>query len=297
MEKIMPSLSFDRVAHLYDATRGYPEVVAQQIVQAIDQTARATPQTAFLEVGIGTGRIAFPLVSLGRTYTGVDISEKMVEQLEAKVRKDGWQEYEQAWGTSPDENVTHMPLVRRFTQHTKGASLRLVMADMTQLPFHDATFDAVVAVHVFHLVDGWRQAVQEVVRVLRPGGWFLHCWDEHGVSELKRVEEEWPRILQELGWQLSRPGAPSHSSVEDALREQGLQSEKSYVASWEITVTPRQVVEYVMQRMGSGTWGVPDDIFRTSSERLWRWANSYFGAKMDVEYRQVRRFVISKTHV
>jgi hypothetical protein len=38
-EKIMSSLSFDRVAHLYDATRGYPEVVAQQIVQAIDHAA------------------------------------------------------------------------------------------------------------------------------------------------------------------------------------------------------------------------------------------------------------------
>ncbi len=291
----MPSLSFDRVAHLYDATRGYPEAVAQQIAQAIDHAAQAIPHTAFLEVGIGTGRIAFPLASLGRTYTGVDISEKMVERLEAKVRKHGWQEYESAWGTLPDENIAQMPVVRRFVQHTKGASLRLVMADMTALPFHNASFDAVVAVHVFHLVDGWQQAVREVLRVLRPGGWFLHGWDEHVISELKHVEEEWSRILQELGWQVSRPGTSSHSSVEDLLREQGLQSERIYVASWEVVGTPRQIIEYVTQRMGSGTWDVPDDIFRAATERLWQWANSYYGVKMDTKYRQGRRFVISKT--
>ncbi len=293
----MSSLSFDRVAHLYDATRGYPEVVARHIAQAIDHAAQATPQTAFLEVGVGTGRIAFPLASLGRMYTGVDISEKMVMQLEAKMRKNGWQEYEQAWGTLPDENAAQMSVVRRFVQHAKGASLRLVMADITQLPFRDASFDAVVAVHVFHLVDGWQQAVREVLRVLRPGGWFLHGWDEHGVSELKRVEEEWLRILQELGWQVSRPGAPSHSSVEDLLRELGLQPERFYAARWEITVTARQVIEYVMHRMGSSTWSVPDDIFRAAIEGLWQWANSYYGAKIDTKYRQERRFVISKTRI
>src|SRR6266571_3027374 len=60
----MPSLSFDPVAHIYDATRGYPVEVAQSIAQAIETTAAATPATSFLEVGIGTGRIAFPLAAL-----------------------------------------------------------------------------------------------------------------------------------------------------------------------------------------------------------------------------------------
>jgi hypothetical protein len=31
----MPSLSFDRVAHTYDATRGYPPGVDQHIAKAI----------------------------------------------------------------------------------------------------------------------------------------------------------------------------------------------------------------------------------------------------------------------
>src|ERR1700730_2705394 len=176
-EKIMPSLSFDRVAHLYDATRGYPEVVAQQIAQAIDRAADATPHTAFLEVGIGTGRIAFPLVSLGRNYTGVDIAPKMVGVLEDKLRTHGWQEYEQAWGSLPDEESMTSPTVHRFIHSDPTGSMRLAFSDMTALPFRDASFDVVVAVHVFHLVGDWRQAVREVLRVLRPGGVLLHCWD------------------------------------------------------------------------------------------------------------------------
>jgi ubiquinone/menaquinone biosynthesis C-methylase UbiE len=60
----MTSLSFDPVAQVYDATRGYPEQVARRI----DQAAKGNVQTRFLEVGIGTGRIALPLAERGRLY-------------------------------------------------------------------------------------------------------------------------------------------------------------------------------------------------------------------------------------
>src|SRR5215469_8679113 len=112
----MPSLSFDPVAHIYDATRGYPVEVAQRIAQAIETVAGATPATTFLEVGIGTGRIAFPLASLSHIYSGVDISGKMIEQLEVKLAEDGWQEYQQPWGSMPDENDENSPIVRRFSK-------------------------------------------------------------------------------------------------------------------------------------------------------------------------------------
>src|SRR5690349_13692902 len=100
----MSSLSFDPIASVYDATRGYPAVVAQTIALGIEKAAHATPQSTFLEVGVGTGRIAFPLATLGHTYTGVDISAKMVELLEDKLRVHQWITEEIAWGSLPDEN-------------------------------------------------------------------------------------------------------------------------------------------------------------------------------------------------
>ena len=55
------SVSFDAVAHGYDATRGFPEEVGQQLAQEIDRAAHGNAQTRFLEIGVGTGRIATPL--------------------------------------------------------------------------------------------------------------------------------------------------------------------------------------------------------------------------------------------
>src|SRR5262245_660676 len=46
-------------------------------------------------------------------------------------------------------------------------------ADMRKLPFADASFDAVVAslsIHNIYSVEGRREAIREIVRVLKPGG-------------------------------------------------------------------------------------------------------------------------------
>ena len=293
----MPSLSFDRVAHDYDATRGYPPGVDRQIAKAIADTVNAKPETTFIEVGVGTGRIAFPLASLGHQYTGVDISEKMVRQLAIKLLANGWQEYEQAWGSLPDENAASTHTFWRFRETAKHASMRLVLSDMTALPFRDASFDIVLAVHVFHLVDGWQQAVREVLRVLRPGGAFLHCWDEFANVNAWPVGETWGKIIHELGGDVKRPGAVVRTDVTEWLREQGLRPQEIPVAQWEVTQTPREAVEQVTRRIWSSTWVVPDDLFAASVQRLESWAKDYFGADMDAPFKGIRQFVICKTEV
>ncbi len=293
----MSSVSFDPIAHLYDATRGYPEHVARQIALAIEQSAEVTPKTAFFEVGIGTGRIAFPLASLGHTYTGIDISQKMLAELRKKLLLNDWQEDTCSWGTWLDEDTTFTPHVQRFSCAAKHASMRLVFSDMTQLPFHNASFDVVIAVHVFHLVAQWAQAVREVRRVLRPGGILLHCWDEDAKVDVQLIGEQWRKFLRELGEGSSRPGASSPEVVSDCLRAQGLQPQLLYPFSWYLMVTPRQVIENITQRYWSGTWSIPDAIFSAATERLWQWADVYYENELDMPRRQERRFVISRTVV
>lgn len=293
----MSSVSFDPIAHLYDATRGYPDAAALQIAQAIEQAAHATSQTAFLEVGIGTGRIAFPLASLGHTYTGVDISHKMLAELEKKLRLNTWLEDERPWGVLPDENTESASFVQRFVNDEKQSSLRLVRSDMTQLPFRDAAFDAVIAVHVFHLVSDWQQAVREVLRVLRPGGMLLHCWDKNTKGDLQLIGNQWSAFLQEAGGDTRRPGATSTQEVYNWLRAQGFQSEVLAPLFWKIDVTPRRAIENFTRRYMSGTWSIPDDLFSVASERLWQWANTYYGAQIDTPRAQDRCFIISTVKV
>ncbi|TVP68128.1 MAG: methyltransferase domain-containing protein [Leptolyngbya sp. LCM1.Bin17] len=46
---------------------------------------RSTPDTTLFEPGIGTGRGALSLVERGYAYTGVDVSEAMMDKLRQKI--------------------------------------------------------------------------------------------------------------------------------------------------------------------------------------------------------------------
>ncbi len=296
----MPSFSFDHLASIYDATRGFPDAIAQQITQAVIEASNATPQTAFLEVGVGTGRIAAPIAMRGHTFTGVDISTNMLALLEEKLKAAGWREEpEQPWGSLPDEDATLSPQMRRFASPEKSGSMRLVRSDITQLPFCTASFDVVIGVHIFHLVDGWQRAIEETLRVLRPGGMLLHCWDglvTQGEQRL-RPDHEWRRIVHELGGTTRRPGSPSEQGVGEYLSARGLQTQTSEAVTWTYTTTARREIEYIAARMGSTTWMMSDEIFATSIERLWQWANAYYGDTLDAPYARTRHFMIGKTLV
>ena len=290
----MASISFDPVAHAYDATRGYPEEVARQIGEQIDKAANGNGQTRFLEVGVGTGRIAFPIAKSGRNYTGIDISEKMLSVLEGKLRAAGWQKESLEWGSLPDEDAARKLEVRRFVQAEGQGAMRLLVSDMTDVPFHDASFDAVIAVHVFHLVSEWQSALQEVLHLLRPGGVLLRCWDEGGRSGPLDIRREWRRIVRELGGSTERPGG-TEQVVTAWLQERGLQTEKLTVLTWEQIETPRAHFQSIAQRLWSSTWSVPDDIFAASVERLQQWVDENYGATIDDQYKQERHFVIERT--
>ncbi len=294
------SFSFDPVANHYDATRGYPQEVSRKLAEALDQTVGGDAQTRFLEVGVGTGRIAIPLAALGCQYTGIDISEKMLGRLCGKLLTDDWQEWSLPWGSLPDEDKARKLEVWRFTRPEKRASLRLLIADMTEMPFHNASFDVVVAVHVFHLVPVWQQALREVLRVLRPGGMLLRVidqdWDAPWQPGLRDIRSQWHQIVEELGGSTKYPGA-TDEEVTDWLEQEGLKSEQWPVISWQQSVTPRAIFEEIAQRIWTRPRLVPDNIFSASIERLRKWVDEHYGAALDEASLQERRILISKTSV
>lgn len=72
----------------------------------------------------------------------------------------------------------------------RSAEIRRI--DITRMPFSDGTFDVVIANHILEHVDDDRQAVGEIIRVLRPGGVAvlqtpysaaLHStWEDSGIA-------------------------------------------------------------------------------------------------------------------
>jgi len=299
----MSSVVFDRVAHRYDATRGHSDEVAQRMLQQIDQASGGNAQARFLEIGVGTGRFALPLTAQGRQYTGIDVSEKMVEQLVRKLDEVSWQKEELAWGSLPDEESAHHPHVsdvQRFLHRETQGRLRIVMADATDLPFTDQTFDALVAVHVFHLIVDWQKALEELLRVVRPGGVLVRCWTENRLEQwkpgLRDVRNRWCQIVQELGGNTDVPGT-GDDEVTAWLQQHGLETVQTDVVTWEYQITPRKIFEGVEQRIWTSTLVVPDDMFATSIQHLRTWMDEHYGDAIDQPYTQQGRMLINVTRI
>jgi SAM-dependent methyltransferase len=138
-----PSVSFDRAAEYYDATRSMSPAAEAHVIAVL--AGALTGHEPVLEIGVGTGRIAVPLAAAGLDVVGVDLSKPMLQKMMAKA--------------------TTVPVGQ---------------ADCTALPFPDDSFGAVVASHVFHLVPEWRDATLEVLRILRPDGVLLWARGGHG---------------------------------------------------------------------------------------------------------------------
>jgi ubiquinone/menaquinone biosynthesis C-methylase UbiE len=55
----------------------------------------------------------------------------------------------------------------------ESEGLHFAVADTTQLPFEDDSFDLVLSFMVIHHVGDWRRALDEVGRVLKPEGLYI----------------------------------------------------------------------------------------------------------------------------
>jgi ubiquinone/menaquinone biosynthesis C-methylase UbiE len=133
-------ISFDRIADIYDRTRGFPDYVMVKITDVLKKELKN--QKLILDVGVGTGRFAGPLQKIGFRIVGIDIAEKMLAKAsERRI-----------------ENLT--------------------MGDARYLPFRDSTFDITITVHILHLISDWKSALKEIVRVTKHDLITIMHWRE-----------------------------------------------------------------------------------------------------------------------
>ncbi|HET8652899.1 MAG TPA: class I SAM-dependent methyltransferase [Gaiellaceae bacterium] len=100
----------------------------------LDLFLSAAPGQRVLDAGAGQGSMSARLDRLGFEVTSADASEAAVDVLRSRLRGD------------------------------------VVRASVTDLPFPDASFDAAVLGEVLEHVEDDRAALDEVARVVRPGG-------------------------------------------------------------------------------------------------------------------------------
>ena len=240
MSRESESVNFDQAADFYDDTRALSGPLAgggmQMILDRLRERAGVDAQ--LLEVGTGTGRIAIPLMDRGGWLFGCDLSFRMMARQRAK---------------RPDA--------------------RLAQADATALPFTPAQFDGALTVHVLHLVGGWRAALREIRRVLRPGGAYINVWTPNTrIGPDSRIREYWRSRVEAHGADWRRPGVQSRAELVDELERMGARAEEVTVARTVHGVEPQSVIDHLASRVFSETWAVPEDVFQVTIDELRAWA-------------------------
>jgi ubiquinone/menaquinone biosynthesis C-methylase UbiE len=232
------SVSFDRAANYYDQTRSLPDELMDVLVSRL--LAEIPREGLCLEIGIGTGRIAVPLMGRGVRVVGVDISMEMLHRLQAKRR-----------------------------------DAKIALADATRLPFRDATFGSAIASHVLHLVPDWRRALDELVRVVGPGGVLL-------ISRGADPAHEWNlavrrRFFTEAG---DPPWLPGMRRMDEADAEMRLRGAEVRVLEdvWnESTMSIEDLLAAMEQGIWAACWAIDDDTRRKAAAATREWARGQFG--------------------
>ena len=131
-----------------------------------------------LDVGVGTG-LELPMFDSSIQLVGIDLSEPMLRRARSRVATFG-------------------------LAHVGG----LAVMDATNLGFRDGTFDAAVAPYVLTVVPDPESVLDEIARVLRPGGEIVlvnHFGADHG---LRATIEAWlGKRSSALGWRPEFPWA------------------------------------------------------------------------------------------
>jgi len=135
----------DQQAMAYDIEPGYAiwsktydtgtNILIQLEEPVVKSILQNFPPGDTLDAACGTGRYSLFLKSLGHRVTGVDISEDMLQ------------------------------LARK-----KDKTIRFMRGDLNALPFADGLFDLVVCGLALHYADNLKSTINELARIVHPGG-------------------------------------------------------------------------------------------------------------------------------
>ena len=239
---------YGQIANIYDATRAMPPEIDEQVTEHILNLVSATPETKFLEPGIGTGLNALPIIQRGYSYTGVDISKNMIDELRRKL-----------------QNIPN--------------NLTLIQADASSLNFPDNSFDVVLMRHMLHLIPDWRKALSKILRVLKPSGFFLYCesiWTPHQ----KEFEQQWREILiQQKEYEPPAYEDKDIAGIEQVkiwLSEQGATIETVIAAEWKVEQTVGELLDIYQTRNHATCWLIPEYAFPKAMQYFRNWCQKHY---------------------
>ncbi|HZS62304.1 MAG TPA: class I SAM-dependent methyltransferase [Gemmatimonadaceae bacterium] len=170
---------------------------------------RALSGRDVLEIGLGYGTLGQLLVKSGARYTGVDVAQAPVALMNTRIAGAG-----------------------------AASRARAEVASALELPFEDSSFDWVYSIGCLHHTGDLQRAVNEVHRVLRPGGravvmvyyrYSLRRLIQLARRAFHRDAQSFDEQLRGLYDQDSRGAAPPHTEYASATDVKDLFSRFSSV--------------------------------------------------------------------
>ena len=162
--------AYAKWAPIYDKV--YVKLLADAQRKAAAAAAACGPD--ILEIGVGTG-LVLPYYPAGSRVTGIDLSSHMLQKaVEKKVER----------------GLSHVGL--------------LAAMDACHLGFADRSFDAITVPFVITLVPDPEGALDEMYRVLKPGGEIIVA-SKLGADEgaVMHIEAALAPLVKKVGWSIA----------------------------------------------------------------------------------------------
>ena len=140
IDKPFVKKSFNASADTYDHYAGLQAAMGARLLELADLQPETTERV--LDIGMGTGNLTAQLMAAypAARVHGCDIALNMISHAKGKLAQ---------------------------------AALPFAVADAEQLPYTSSAFGLVASSFTYQWLEQWQNALDEVMRVLRPGGLFI----------------------------------------------------------------------------------------------------------------------------
>ncbi|SES01188.1 Methyltransferase domain-containing protein [Gracilibacillus ureilyticus] len=230
---------FSPIAERYDETRNLPNDILNDCYNELEKSQILSRNFSILDAGCGTGQLSIPLIERGYQVTGVDLSDSMLQIASAKCIGQNKAEF--------------------------------IVADVSSLPFKDDSFHMVVVSKLFQHVTKWRNAIDELVRVLKPGGFIILIQDKGAFGNT--VRKKFAHFCDNEGFIDRYYGAKSPTEIHEYLINFSTYEQLKTVYAWNKEITFGQALQEIKDRLFAEFWNIPDTDYEKLIFQLENWVN------------------------
>lgn len=239
---------YNQIASSYDRYRDLSPSLLNLWLEKIIRLGKITPGMRVLDIGCGTGRLTIPLQQKAQAEVyGLDLSAEMLKRAQGK----------------------------------EGAeTVHWILGDAQALPFPDQSFDFTFMCLVLHHIEDKVRAIEEMYRVLKPGGRSLIWTSSHRQIKDSLLNEFFPSLPK-----IDLARFPSIPMIKDLMESAGYADICAEEVTFQEQILTNDYIERVRNRYISTLRLISEEEFAAGMEKLERVLPRRHGERMNCKSR------------